>query len=311
MAVRTSRLKVLFVLFSALLLVVSGVVVATELYRYQDSSGKWHFTDKPPVNKKADAEKIRINAKGKKQEKPSVTRIRRNSRYEWKAVNTLPVSVQFWLRWKGDKRFFHNETVGPFEEKVVWTSDKKGGTFEDYYLIGEPVAKPDNLVILPPYGAGRSYRVSQGFNGKATHNYQGSRYAIDIAMPVGTALHAVRAGVVADAWDNFSVGGTDSYFLNKANHVTVMHEDGTYAVYAHVLHGSLKVNTGDKVKAGDLLARSGNTGFSFGPHLHFVIQYNSGQGVYSVPFRFATPEGNPQEPLRGKRYVGVSASVAE
>ncbi|MFF4526808.1 M23 family metallopeptidase [Streptomyces bluensis] len=55
------------------------------------------------------------------------------------------------------------------------------------------------------------------------------------------------------------------------NHVVLDLGDGTYAMYAHVQRGSLAVREGDRVRAGQLLARCGNSGNSTEPHLHFQL----------------------------------------
>jgi len=49
-----------------------------------------------------------------------------------------------------------------------------------------------------------------------------------------------------------------------------MHDDGTFADYAHIKHNGTKLNVGDRFKKGDIIAYSGNVGWSSGPHLHFV-----------------------------------------
>ena len=71
------------------------------------------------------------------------------------------------------------------------------------------------------------------------------------------------------------------------------------AVYAHLALESAAVVEGMNVTTGQLLARSGNTGFSSGPHLHFVVQKNAGRELIAVPFDFAGPAGAPQRPERG------------
>lgn len=55
------------------------------------------------------------------------------------------------------------------------------------------------------------------------------------------------------------------------NHVVLDLGNGTYALYAHLQHGSLTVREGDRVTAGQQLARCGNSGNSTEPHLHFQL----------------------------------------
>ena len=92
-----------------------------------------------------------------------------------------------------------------------------------------------------------------------------------------------------DVEEDFNRGGTDwKKFADKANHVRILHDDGTMAVYAHLDLASVSVRPGARIRAGQKIARSGNTGFSTGPHLHFVIQQNTGMKLISVPFKFQT-----------------------
>jgi murein DD-endopeptidase MepM/ murein hydrolase activator NlpD len=149
-----------------------------------------------------------------------------------------------------------------------------------------------NMVIDPPFSAASSFYISQGFNGTETHNTPDSTYAIDIVMPIGTTVIAARDGVVMDVEEDFNRGGTDlQKFADKANHVRILHDDGTMALYAHLDLASVQVRAGGRVRAGQPIARSGNTGFSTGPHLHFVIQQNVGMQMQSVPFSLNQPEG--------------------
>jgi murein DD-endopeptidase MepM/ murein hydrolase activator NlpD len=167
----------------------------------------------------------------------------------------------------------------------------------------------ENLVVYPPFPAGESYFVSQGFNGGKTHNGPDSAYAVDITMPVGTTIIAARAGVIMDVEEDFNRAGTDMQeFADKANHVLILHDDGTMALYAHLDLASVNVGRGARVVAGQAIARSGNTGFSTGPHLHFVIQQNVGMETRSVPFRFHQPAGETTTPEERQLLSGTLGS---
>jgi murein DD-endopeptidase MepM/ murein hydrolase activator NlpD len=77
------------------------------------------------------------------------------------------------------------------------------------------------------------------------------------------------------------------------------------ALYAHLQPNSLRVREGMEVKRGQWIANSGNTGFSSGPHLHFVIQLNVGLAMESLPFRFITPMGGTMTPEERAVIEGV------
>ncbi|RDV81232.1 M23 family metallopeptidase [Ammonifex thiophilus] len=95
-------------------------------------------------------------------------------------------------------------------------------------------------------------------------------YGIDIACPEGTPVVAVSNGVVT------YVGWVPGYGY------CVQYRDATYEyLYAHLKAGSSRVKVGDHVNAGEVLALSGNTGLSEGPHLHFGV-YRGEVGDYKT-----------------------------
>jgi murein DD-endopeptidase MepM/ murein hydrolase activator NlpD len=110
-----------------------------------------------------------------------------------------------------------------------------------------------------------------------------------------------------DIEEDFNRGGNNyDKYAHKANHIRILHADGTMAVYAHLDLASVSVRPGARIRAGQKIARSGNTGFSSGPHLHFAIQQNSGMQIISLPFRFRTPEGTAITPEAQQILQGVS-----
>ncbi len=85
---------------------------------------------------------------------------------------------------------------------------------------------------------------------------------IDLAAPVGTPIYASDDGVVI----------ASEYKGSFGNLVIIDHQNGFTTYYAH--NSKNLVSVGDKIKAGDLIAKMGSTGRSTGSHLHFEIRYN-------------------------------------
>ncbi|GJM10874.1 MAG: peptidase M23 [Lysobacteraceae bacterium] len=157
---------------------------------------------------------------------------------------------------------------------------------------GDPDAVVDEEFVYAAPFAGNRFVITQAFNGEFTHAGRQNRYAIDIALPEGTPVVAARAGVVMSVEDDYFNEGTRPEYAARANNVRVIHGDGGMAVYAHLLSESVVVRPGQRVRLGQKLGLSGNTGFSSGPHLHFVVQRNQGGELTSVPFTLA--DGFPQ-----------------
>ncbi|GGJ03021.1 peptidoglycan DD-metalloendopeptidase family protein [Halopseudomonas pertucinogena] len=152
------------------------------------------------------------------------------------------------------------------------------------YALGDPRSRHLAERYPLPWRGG-PFRMTQGPGGRYSHTGPKGRYAVDIAMPVGTPIVAARGGVVIRTENSQSGRGTNP----AGNFVRIMHDDGTMGVYLHLKQGSVQVREGQRVRAGDLLAKSGNTGNSTGPHLHFVVQKNVGLNTVSIPFEFAQP----------------------
>ncbi|SEP82802.1 Murein DD-endopeptidase MepM and murein hydrolase activator NlpD, contain LysM domain [Hyunsoonleella jejuensis] len=121
---------------------------------------------------------------------------------------------------------------------------------EDKYNLFESATSITNFVLFPPVTG----TISDAYNVKEKH------YAVDIVVPKDTPIKATADGIVIFAeW----TAGT--------GHVIILeHSYGLISVYKH--NASLTKSQGDLVKAGEVIATSGNTGeLSTGPHLHFEL----------------------------------------
>jgi murein DD-endopeptidase MepM/ murein hydrolase activator NlpD len=177
------------------------------------------------------------------------------------------------------------------------------------FSLGDPRAEHDDTVLYRlPFADGLRFPVSQAPGGSAhTHNTPDTEYAIDFAMPPGTPVVAARGGVVMQVVQHHGVGRPELGFLHKANLVRVVHEDGTWADYAHLQRASVRVVPGQRVKAGDFLALSGNSGFTSGPHLHFAVKRNRAGEIVSVPVRFHSALLGVLEPREGAIAAAIYA----
>jgi murein DD-endopeptidase MepM/ murein hydrolase activator NlpD len=101
------------------------------------------------------------------------------------------------------------------------------------------------------------YKVSSNFGPRGRKHHDG----IDIPAPRGTPVAAVDTGVVI-----YSDNGIRGY----GNMIVIAHGDDIFTVYAH--NSKNKVDKGDRVDKGQIIALIGNTGRSTGPHLHFEIR---------------------------------------
>lgn len=145
-----------------------------------------------------------------------------------------------------------------------------------------------------PFPKGMSFQITQAEGClRTSHNSPEGWFAVDIGMPRGTPILAARGGMVFEAVSCHGEGRHDPDYIDRANLVRVMHDDGTIAEYVHLLRDSLKVAVGQPVAAGDCLGLSGNSGFTTGPHLHFGVQQKQGHDFVSMPIDFVTPQRGP------------------
>ncbi len=175
--------------------------------------------------------------------------------------------------------------------------------YTNHYTVGRHDAVHDESVVyFLPYAAGSTYKVTQGYHGSFSHKGP-DEYSTDWKMPEGTPVHAAREGVVVSVKDDSEKGGAHRKYEDCANMVIIQHADGTMAHYCHLAPHSAKVRVGQKIRAGDLLAASGNTGFTSGPHLHFaVFKAKSGFGRESIPVKFRTMNDSGIPLVAGQSY---------
>jgi murein DD-endopeptidase MepM/ murein hydrolase activator NlpD len=138
--------------------------------------------------------------------------------------------------------------------------------------MGDP-GRPYNVDSLVfPFPVDKTYRVMQGYNGRFSHNYDYSRYALDFQMPEGDTVCAAADGFVVGVISGYENGGDDRKWRDYANFITLYHPKGNYFTqYVHLFYKGSFVKVGDSVSAGTPIGLSGATGFVSGAHLHFNV----------------------------------------
>ncbi|MGH1517772.1 M23 family metallopeptidase [Chryseobacterium sp. JK1] len=152
-----------------------------------------------------------------------------------------------------------------------------------------------------PFKKGKSFNIYQGYNGTFSHQNENS---LDFTMPEGTEVIAAREGLVTDFVSVNNTGCPTRSCVDKANYITILHQDGTFAQYYHLKQNGVKVKIGDQVKKGEVIGLSGNTGWSKGPHLHFVCylpRVENDKYRETIKTLFRTGDGTKNEYLAEKK----------
>ncbi|MDX3073280.1 transglycosylase family protein [Streptomyces sp. MI02-7b] len=142
-----------------------------------------------------------------------------------------------------------------------------------------PAAKARPASAATTFVAPVSGSLGTPYHRAGAHWASGYHTGQDYLVPTGTSVKAVAAGTVVEAgW-----GGAYGY------QVVIRHADGMYTQYGHL--SSLTVRAGQSVSAGRQVGRSGSTGNTTGPHLHFEVRTGEGYGTDVDPVAWLRRHG--------------------
>ena len=306
----SAAVALLLVAFS--LLAAGTPAHAQALYKYQAQDGSWIFSDRPPPGEQQ--AEIRELPTGTRAPDVSVTTTVENDELLFIADNRFHAPVEVILALDA----LHDVELPPSDIDMRWVIPPQtrqtilglpasedalfpAADFRFIWIPGDPASEHrPSEPYRAPFAVANEYPITQAFPMGNTHNTPDSRHAVDLAMPVGTDIYAARSGIVFEVASTNFRGGVDAEaYAAPANIVRILHDDGTHAVYAHLNWNTIRVRPGDRVERGEYIADSGNTGFSSGPHLHFVVLQNKGMRLESVPVVFEGPNLSEIAPAAG------------
>jgi len=313
MAVRRLASNVQRSLLSVLMLTLAlqtRVLPAQSVHAYKDASGQWVFTDRGADGDRGQGdaftlprspEALRVTVE--RSDAGAATRL--IAANDCLCVITLRVAITRSAFAKIPAGTIYPATLEPGGRQLILEaphgSDERPQLQFSYSVaLGSPQATHSpTRPYRAPFAVGTSYRITQAYPDRITHLTPDSEYALDIALPDGTAVYAARAGTVINVRHDGFRGGTVSVMSDQANLIEILHDDGTIAVYGHLHWDSIRVRIGQHVALGEYIADSGNTGFSSGPHLHFAVWRNAGDADISLALQFAGPGGTAVTPVTG------------
>ncbi len=190
------------------------------------------------------------------------TRVRRNG------ANGSAYAIDL-VTYIGDKKVSAEQLMNVPVKAPVSQIIERGIRAESLSLGTYSVLQTTGYFCWPVVGL---FTVTSPFGYRSLGYHRG----IDIsgASASGSLVVAGASGTVTTA--GWSTGG-------YGNYVIIDHGNGVETLYAHMLDNSLMVNEGDKVTKGQAIGRVGNTGYSFGAHLHFEVRIN-GNRINPAPY---------------------------
>lgn len=173
------------------------------------------------------------------------------------------------------KEVLKNLSTGAEEGAIDVDALRKeiGASMSAVEEIKKYLSKEQDAFRVTPAGWPAAGKISSPFGMREHPRYGGRKLhtGVDITLPMGTPLHATADGVVSFADRS---GGS-------GNIVVIEHGHGLSTVYAHNTKNIVK--PGQAVKRGDVVAYSGSTGVSTGPHVHYEV-WRNGESVNPAPF---------------------------
>jgi murein DD-endopeptidase MepM/ murein hydrolase activator NlpD len=295
---------------AALLLVAGalsagGVHADSSIYKYRDASGNLVYSEQKPESAKTETINITLESKAPRID---VEQVADGEHLELRAINECRCAAEFEVRLLDARNLklpanaVYHAVLSPQSEQAIVQATHEGDGAPGWRyswkgVLGTPGAQHrPHEPYRAPFAIGSSFRITQAYPMRFTHDTLDSLYAVDIALPDETPVYAAREGMVINLRHDSFRGAATAVMLDQANMIEILHDDGTIGMYAHLHWDSVRVQPGQYVHRGEYIADSGATGFTTGAHLHFAVLRNAGLQAEAVPIQFTGPGGTAITP---------------
>jgi murein DD-endopeptidase MepM/ murein hydrolase activator NlpD len=222
----------------------------------------------------------------------------RDNTFYRSVMSSTPISEGEWNGGKGGSAngelFSHPETVRETEIRLDILNAKIATQSESYDMLFDRLLEKRKELAHVPAIKPVSGRVISGFGMRVhpIHNFRKMHTGLDMEAATNTPVYATGDGSVKFA-------GVSRY--GYGIHIDIDHGFGYETKYAHL--SKLAVENGQKVKRGDIIGYSGNTGLSKGPHLHYEI-IKDGEKIDPVDY-FYEEDLSPEEFVQLRKEAQV------
>jgi murein DD-endopeptidase MepM/ murein hydrolase activator NlpD len=168
------------------------------------------------------------------------------------------------LREKEAQKQQFNALVQDIESKIKKLIDPESFPSAQNSILVWPL---DNIIVTQQFGGSDFAKQNPGIYGRPYHP------GTDFGTPIGSKVKSVSSGKIRAS------GNTDAYpgCVAWGKWILIDHDNGLSSLYAHL--SSILVSNGQSVTSGEVVALSGNTGYSTGPHLHLTLYATQGVEV--------------------------------
>lgn len=230
---------------------------------------------------------------------------------QWCEKKKLKRCAEFELRIQLQKiRNFKDKTYKKYHRKWIRYADKRQlSTSFPLPFSGEwHIAKDSTGHHRIKAGAAYAFdcvihKNKSPYRGRVRSQKDFERLKLEDFYAFNKEILAQADGVVVsteDQHEDHPIGQLGGF--NKANYVSINYGGGIYGFYAHLKKGSVTVKKGDKVKAGQVIGRVGNSGASGMPHLHFTMMDAFGISVKGR-FHYKKKSGKKWREVKGKNLI--------